>query len=44
VWLRYSERLPVDEITLLLDLDQKSGARAVLQRARRKLKAALEEA
>jgi RNA polymerase sigma-70 factor (ECF subfamily) len=44
VWLRYSERMPVDEITLLLKLDHKSGARAVLQRARRKLRAALEEA
>ena len=43
VWLRYSERMPVEEITVLLNLDQKSGARAVLQRARRKLRAALEE-
>lgn len=44
IWLRYSERMPVDEITSILKLDQKSGARAVLQRARRKLKSALEEA
>jgi RNA polymerase sigma-70 factor (ECF subfamily) len=44
IWLRYSERLPVEEITALLKLDQKTGARAVLQRARRKLRAALEEA
>ncbi|HET6348858.1 MAG TPA: hypothetical protein VFH88_07210, partial [Candidatus Krumholzibacteria bacterium] len=44
VWLRYSERMPVDEITVLLRLDHKTGARAVLQRARRKLRAALEEA
>jgi RNA polymerase sigma-70 factor (ECF subfamily) len=44
VWLRYSERMPVDDITTLLNLDQKSGARAVLQRARRKLRTALEEA
>lgn len=40
LWLRYSELLPVDEITALLKLDDKSGARAVLQRARRKLRAA----
>jgi RNA polymerase sigma-70 factor (ECF subfamily) len=44
IWLRYSERMPVEEITALLKLDQKTGARAVLQRARRKLKSALEEA
>jgi RNA polymerase sigma-70 factor (ECF subfamily) len=44
LWLRYSERMPVDEITRLLKLDHKSGARAVLQRARRKLREALEEA
>jgi RNA polymerase sigma-70 factor (ECF subfamily) len=44
IWLRYSERMPVDEITTTLRLDQKTGARAVLQRARRKLKSALEEA
>jgi RNA polymerase sigma-70 factor (ECF subfamily) len=44
IWLRYSERLPVDEITVILNLDHKTGARAVLQRARRKLKAALGEA
>jgi RNA polymerase sigma-70 factor (ECF subfamily) len=43
IWLRYSERMPVDEITTILKLDQKTGARAVLQRARRKLKSALEE-
>jgi DNA-directed RNA polymerase specialized sigma24 family protein len=43
IWLRYSERMPVDEISVLLSLDQKSGARAVLQRARRKLRAALED-
>lgn len=43
MWLRYSERLPVEEITSMLRLDQTSGARAVLQRARRKLRAALEE-
>jgi RNA polymerase sigma-70 factor (ECF subfamily) len=42
LWLRYSELLPVEEITALLNLDQKSGARALLQRARRKLRAAWE--
>jgi RNA polymerase sigma-70 factor (ECF subfamily) len=42
LWLRYSELLPVDEITALLNLDDKSGARALLQRARRKLRAAWE--
>ena len=44
IWLRYSERMPVEEITVLLQLDQKTGARAVLQRARRKLRSALDEA
>jgi RNA polymerase sigma-70 factor, ECF subfamily len=42
LWLRYSERLPVEEITAMLGLDRRSGARAVLQRARRKLRNALE--
>jgi RNA polymerase sigma-70 factor (ECF subfamily) len=42
LWLRYSELMPVDEITVLLNLDHKSGARALLQRARRKLRAAWE--
>jgi RNA polymerase sigma-70 factor, ECF subfamily len=42
VWLRYSERMPVDAITSVLGLDQKSGARGLLQRARRKLRAAIE--
>jgi RNA polymerase sigma-70 factor (ECF subfamily) len=39
--LRVEERLPVDEITRLLDIRSRSGARGVLQNARRKLKAAL---
>ena len=43
IWLRCFERMPVDEITPLLEIDSASGARAVLQRARRKLRAALEE-
>ncbi len=42
LWLRYSELMPVEEITQLLNLDHKSGARALLQRARRKLRAAWE--
>lgn len=42
VWLRCYEGLPVDVITQRLALDQKTGARGLLQRARRKLRAALE--
>jgi RNA polymerase sigma factor (sigma-70 family) len=42
LWLRCFERLPVDEITRLLAIRQATGARAVLQNARRKLRAALE--
>lgn len=42
LWLRTSERMPVEEITKLLGIDQRSGARGVLQSARRKLKAELE--
>jgi RNA polymerase sigma-70 factor (ECF subfamily) len=42
LWLRCVERLRVEEVTRLLGLDLASGARAVLQRARRKLKAALD--
>jgi RNA polymerase sigma-70 factor (ECF subfamily) len=41
VWLRCYEGLSVDAITRRLALDQKSGARGLLQRARRKLRAAL---
>ncbi len=41
LWLRCFERLPVDEITRLLALDTATGARGLLQRARRKLRAAL---
>lgn len=40
VWLRCAERMPVDEITRVLGLDTASGARGLLQTARRKLKAA----
>ncbi|HEU4365604.1 MAG TPA: sigma-70 family RNA polymerase sigma factor [Candidatus Krumholzibacteria bacterium] len=42
VWLRYTERMPVEAITTMLGLDGKSGARGLLQRARRKLRAAIE--
>jgi RNA polymerase sigma-70 factor, ECF subfamily len=37
VYLRYVEQLPQERITELLDLDDKSGARGLLQRCRRKL-------
>lgn len=42
LWLRCVERLSVEAITLLLDVRESSGARAVLQRARRKLRVALD--
>jgi len=42
IWLRCIERLPVDEITTMLSVSGSSGARALLQRARRKLRAAME--
>ena len=41
IWLRCFERLPVDEITAMLQIESGTGARAVLQSARRKLRAAL---
>ncbi len=43
IWLRCFERLSIDEITGMLGIEAKSGARGMLQTARRKLKAALEE-
>jgi RNA polymerase sigma-70 factor (ECF subfamily) len=43
LWLRCFERVSVDEITQLLDIESASGARAVLQKARRKLRSALKE-
>ena len=43
LWLRSFERMPVDEITRRLSIRGASGARAVLQSARRKLRAALEK-
>jgi DNA-directed RNA polymerase specialized sigma24 family protein len=42
LWLRCHERMPVEEITRVLQITQSSGARGVLQSARRKLRAALE--
>jgi len=41
LWLRCYEGMPVDEITRALNLNGSAGARALLQRARRKLRAAL---
>ena len=43
LWLRCFEKMPVDEITTLLGITEASGARGVLQRARRKLRVALED-
>jgi RNA polymerase sigma-70 factor (ECF subfamily) len=43
LWLRCFERMPVDTITTVLKIRQASGARGVLQGARRKLRAALEQ-
>jgi RNA polymerase sigma-70 factor (ECF subfamily) len=43
LWLRCFERLPVDAITRMLHISEASGARAVLQSARRKLRAALQD-
>jgi len=42
LWLRCIEGLSVEAITMLLDVQESSGARAVLQRARRKLRTALD--
>jgi RNA polymerase sigma-70 factor (ECF subfamily) len=41
LWLRCYEVLPVEEITRLLDIPGSSGARGVLQSARRKLRSAM---
>jgi len=43
IWMRCIEGLTVDEITRALGLENLSGARALLQRARRKLRAALDD-
>lgn len=42
LWLKAWEGMPVNDITRLLGVKEESGARALLQTARRKLKAALE--
>jgi RNA polymerase sigma-70 factor (ECF subfamily) len=42
IWLRCVERMRTDDVTALLGIDGATGARAVLQRARRKLRAALD--
>jgi RNA polymerase sigma-70 factor (ECF subfamily) len=42
IWLWSVERMRVDEITRMLGIDGATGARAVLQRARRKLRTALD--
>jgi len=41
LWMRVHDEMSVDEITRMLGLDGASGARGVLQSARRKLRAAL---
>ncbi len=41
LWLRCEEGMPVETITRVLGLDAASGARGLLQTARRKLRAAL---
>ncbi len=43
LWLRCFDRLPVSSITQALEIENISGARALLQKARRKLRAALDE-
>lgn len=42
LWLRCFERMPVEMITEVLGIRQASGARGILQRARRSLRAAIE--
>lgn len=42
LWLRCNERMPIDEITAVLGITTSTGARGLLQTARRKLRAALE--
>jgi len=42
VWLWASERMRLEDITAMLKIEGATGARAVLQRARRKLRAALD--
>ena len=42
LWLSVAERLPVEEITRVMKLENATGARGLLQRARRRLRAVLE--
>lgn len=42
LWLRCIRRMPLDTISRVLDIQQASGARGVLQSARRKLRTVLE--
>ena len=42
LWLRCFDRMPVASITELLEIGDSTGARAILQKARRKLRAALD--
>jgi RNA polymerase sigma-70 factor (ECF subfamily) len=42
IWMRCVERMSIDEVTRVMKIDGTSGARAVLQRARRKIRAAME--
>jgi len=44
LWLRCFERMPVEEIGRVMRLENATGARALLQRARRRLRAALDRA
>lgn len=43
LWLRCFEKVSVDDITQLLGIESASGARAVLQKARRKLREAMKK-
>jgi len=42
IWMRCIERMSVEAITEILEIHDRSGARGVLQRARRKLRAAMD--
>jgi RNA polymerase sigma-70 factor, ECF subfamily len=43
IWLRCIDGMPLEAITRVLAIEERSGARGVLQQARRKLKAALSQ-
>jgi RNA polymerase sigma factor (sigma-70 family) len=40
VWMKYVDGFSIKEIERILDIDSKSGARTILQRARKKLRRA----